>query len=371
MRELIDMKRTIIKTLYLNILAIFSLIFQFTKVRKNKITIYVTFQEDIDPILKQIPDRFDVVVIYHPKLENYIKGYKYHNFSQSNKGVIKELYHLSTSRWIIVDTYYLILAGIKKKKGQKLIQTWHAAGALKKFGLQDHSLKNASDKAIKQYKRVYNTFDYVLVGSNVMENIFKKSFGLSDSKFLRIGLPRMDKYKTLNRKKENDTIRKLHGVPVEKIVVSYVPTYRDYEMVVHELPIDFSALDERYQCFVKLHPAVNLKSQNKWDTKMTTTELLLISDIIITDYSSLAIEASFLNVPVLFYNYDLEEYDEKRGLVDNYFEFIDSEVIRTNEELMKRINETLTPNEKLNQRWNEYNNGDATSRLIKFIDEES
>lgn len=65
MRELIDMKRTIIKTLYLNILAIFSLIFQFTKVRKNKITIYVTFQEDIDPILKQIPDRYDVVVIYH------------------------------------------------------------------------------------------------------------------------------------------------------------------------------------------------------------------------------------------------------------------------------------------------------------------
>ncbi|PMS29212.1 CDP-glycerol--glycerophosphate glycerophosphotransferase, partial [Trinickia symbiotica] len=83
------------------------------------------------------------------------------------------------------------------------------------------------------YKLVYNTFDYVLVGSNVMENIFKKSFGLSDSNFLRIGLPRMDKYKKLNRKKENDTIRKRHGIPAEKIVVSYVPTYRDYEIVIH------------------------------------------------------------------------------------------------------------------------------------------
>ncbi|QUR93825.1 CDP-glycerol glycerophosphotransferase family protein [Macrococcoides canis] len=371
MRELIDMMRSIIKASYLKILAIFTLVFKFNKVSNNKITIYVTFLEDIEPILKQIPGKFEVVLIYHPKLEKDIKAYNYFSFPQSNKGVVRELYHLSTSKWIIVDTYYLILAGIKKKKGQKLIQTWHAAGALKKFGLQDHSLKNATEKTIKQYKLVYNTFDYVLVGSKAMENIFKKSFGLSDSNFLRIGLPRMDKYKKLNRKNENDAIRKQFGIPEEKIVVSYVPTYRDYEMVLRELPVDFSTLDDRYQCFVKLHPAVKLKTRNKWYTEMTTTELLLISDVIITDYSSLAMEASFLNIPVLFYNYDIDEYDEKRGLVDNYFEYIDSESIQTNDVLLKRLGDTLIPNETLNKRWNEYNNGDATSRLIKFISEES
>ena len=104
---------------------------------------------------------------------------------------------------------------------------------------------------------------------------------------------------------------------------------------------------------------------------MTTTELLLISDVIITDYSSLAMEASFLNIPVLFYNYDIEKYNQKRGLVDHYYDYIGRESIRNNDELIQRITDTLKPNETLNQLWNEYNKGDATLQLMKFINEES
>ena len=143
------------------------------------------------------------------------------------------------------------------------------------------------------------------------------------------------------------------------------------EMVMNKLPVDFSSLDDRYQCFVKLHPAVNLTVPNHWETSMTTTELLLISDVIITDYSSLAMEASFLNIPVLFYNYDIEKYNQKRGLVDHYYDYIGRESIRNNDELIQRITDTLKPNETLNQLWNEYNKGDATLQLMKFINEES
>ncbi|MCB7376950.1 CDP-glycerol glycerophosphotransferase family protein, partial [Bariatricus massiliensis] len=69
----------------------------------------------------------------------------------SNKNVIAQLKALATAKVIFVDNYYLLMGGYRKKKGQTVIQTWHAAGALKYFGLKDHAVDLSNKKMVDQY----------------------------------------------------------------------------------------------------------------------------------------------------------------------------------------------------------------------------
>src|SRR5699024_9379731 len=89
---------------------------------------------------------------------------------------IWSIYHLATSRIVFVDNYYGFLAATEFKPHVKCIQLWHAAGAMKQFGLKDLSIENRPKKAYKRFHKVYQRFDHVVVGSEHMANIFREGF---------------------------------------------------------------------------------------------------------------------------------------------------------------------------------------------------
>jgi len=111
----------------------------------------------------------------------------------------------------------------------------------------------------------------------------------------------------------------------EKKNVLYVPTFRKGKKIkLNKIVENFNT--DKYNLIVKLHPldrkAYNYKQKEGiiYEDKFTSYELLDVADIIITDYSSLAIETALLNKPIYFYNYDLEEYEETTGLNFKYEE---------------------------------------------------
>lgn len=344
------------------------------KVDAKKVVFYASFAEDLIPIIEEMgrEKKRKIILIYHPRIERDICNLKvFYKFPHANKNVLRELYHLMTSKFIIVDTYYLILGGLKKKKEQMIVQTWHASGALKKFGLEDKALENMKSSEINQYKKVYNAFDYVLVASEKMGEIFKRSFGMEDHQLLKFGLPRMDNYfkETLIAARREE-IRKNLGLNTKDTMVLYLPTYRDNEQIMNRLPIDFSKLKEGFHAFVKLHPVI----QTTFDsthllTTQATDDLLVASDIVITDYSSLAIEASLLGKPIYFYTYDQAKYDADKGLIDDYEEAINFQNYTTNEALINAINQQKSMSSgKMNEIWNTYNDGKATMRFVEWIE---
>src|SRR5699024_9989197 len=79
---------------------------------------------------------------------------------------IRSIYHLATSNHIFVDNYYGFLAVCDFKPGVECTQLWHAAGAIKQFGLQDLTNKYRGKKALQRFKAVYNRFGSVVVGSD-------------------------------------------------------------------------------------------------------------------------------------------------------------------------------------------------------------
>jgi teichoic acid glycerol-phosphate primase len=349
-----------------------TILFYPLKIDSNKVVYYASFTEDLIPIIEAMKQKtnYKVILIYHPRIETEIKRIDvFQKHPHSNKNALRELYHLMTSKFIIVDTYYLILGGLKKKKGQFLIQTWHASGALKKFGLEDQALKNMNSSEIEQFKKVYRSFDYILVASDKMGEIFKRSFGVKDQQLLKFGLPRMDTY--FNHEVIESRRRKMRGelqVKENETMVLYVPTYRENEQTISELPIDFSELNEEFCPFVKLHPVIQTTFSSPILSDKNTDDLLVASDIVITDYSSLAIEASLLNKPLYFYTYDQDKYNDEKGLIDNYDAAINFQNYNTNQELMNALNtEKPIPPEKMNEIWNTYNDGNAALYLIEWM----
>lgn len=295
---------------------------------------------------------------------------------------LQSIYHLATSHRVFVDNYYGFLAGTNFKESVKCVQLWHAAGAIKQFGLKDLSIKDRPEKAYKRFYNVYKRFDHVVVGSDKMAVIFKEGFGLNEDRILRTGIPRTDFF--YDETIKNEAVHKLNKTfptITDKKVLLYAPTYRDGELDSPELEIDldkmYKHLKSDYVLFLRLHPAVNGTFENKYpgfvynvSSYPDINELLVVTDLLITDYSSIPFEYALLKRPMIFYAYDLDAYAEKRGFWEIYEELVPGPIVKTTNELVEKIKYQQFDYNKIEQfshTWNKYSLGHSSKRLIDVL----
>ena len=136
-----------------------------------------------------------------------------------------------------------------------------------------------------------------------------------------------------------------------KKVILYAPTFRG--RVAHgEAPdrLDIrmfkEALSEEYVLLIKQHPLVRIRPEVPEDCRefamdvtesMAIDDLLCVSDICISDYSSLVFEYSLFERPMIFFAYDKAEYDDWRGFYYNYEEMTPGPICTENEEMLDYI----------------------------------
>ncbi len=89
-----------------------------------------------------------------------------------------------------MDNYFGFLAAATFRKETICVQLWHAAGAVKKFGLKDPSIYYRTPRAQSRFQKVYDQQTHVVVGSEKMSEIFQQSFGIPAERILRTGIPR-------------------------------------------------------------------------------------------------------------------------------------------------------------------------------------
>ena len=232
--------------------------------------------------------------------------------------IFRQMYHLATSKVIIIDTYCITACVLPRKKETKVVQIWHALGAIKKFGYQTINTKWGSNDRTAQIMCMHKNYDYVLAPSKATAKLYKKAFNVEESKIKYIGMPRID-YILEDDDEKNKKIYEKYPLLKQKQNILYVPTYRKGEKV--ELDELVEKIDTtKYNLIVKLHP-LDLKDYEYkekdgviYDKNTKTYDLLKIADKVITDYSSLSIEASLRNIPIYFYVYDLEKYNHEVGI---------------------------------------------------------
>lgn len=242
---------------------------------------------------------------------------------------------LSTAKYWV--TNYHIQEGVKKHPRQVYVQTWHGT-PLKKIGcdVEHTSLVKREQKRMNHfYEKEGHRFTYVVSPSPFYTEKFTSAFRLGNqAKILEYGYPRNDLLFQSNEEKTEMLKRKLH-IPQGKKVILYCPTWRDNQNetgagFTYKMEIDYDQLKKElsddYVMLLRLHYLIRdqipLEKGEQFFYDVTdydeVGELYLITDLLVTDYSSVFFDYANLRKPMLFYMYDYEEY--KNHLRDFYFD---------------------------------------------------
>jgi len=385
------MIREVAITIYLFIFKIFFTLLKLFPI-KNKIAFVISFGDNSKYVYEEIRKKnlsYEVIILYKGTSNAYFAEYselKTIPFETLNTiNMIRAIYHLATSKFILVDNYFGFLSAITFKKEAECIQLWHASGALKKFGLEDKSITLRSKRAQNRFNKVYKNFHKIIVGSDVMADIFMRSFNLSETNLLKTGIPRTDFF--YNTEQHKIIIGELLDENPEisnKKRILYAPTYRDNQLGDFRIALDLDQmvkeLGEDHVLLLRLHPAVKSNinytayypgflydySSSKYDIN----ELLLLSDYLITDYSSLPYEYTLLNKPIIFFPYDIEQYKEERGIIDNYENMVPGPVLKRTADIVEIIKSREFDNallQEYSEKWNKYSKGNSSENLVLYM----
>lgn len=292
------------------------------------------------------------------------------------------IYHLATSKYVFVDNYAGVLSVIQFRREVKCIQLWHAAGAIKQFGWRDPETDARSSRAKVRFQEVYDRFQYIPVGSRQMAEIFSEAFQVDMSHFIYSGVPQTDFYfdedlKAAARKKVLANFPAIKG----KKVVLYAPTFRKDELqrmaVEFDINLFLETLDDEYVLVVRLHPSVHAAAKVPDHPRVILAsdyahinELLLVSDILISDYSSIPVEFSILGKKMIFFTYDIEEYNRTQGIWHVNDLFFPGPMVTTTAEVIDQILDPVIDHAKIERfraHWNTFSNGRSSKQLITAI----
>lgn len=260
---------------------------------------------------------------------------------------------MSDAKAVFITDACQITSCVDLRKETKLIQLWHACGAFKKFGFSTAILKfGDTEKRMLKYP-YYKNISYITVSSpDIMwayeEAMNSNKFG---SKVVPAGVSRTDLFfddKYLNEARER--VYEAFPFAKDKKIILYAPTFRGTVRKAQTAMVDvekfYQELGNEYVLIIKHHPYV--KSPPPIDEKykdfavdlskeISIEDLLCTADICISDYSSLVFEYSLFERPLIFFAYDINEYNDWRGFYYDYDELTPGPVFTKNEEIIDYI----------------------------------
>lgn len=293
---------------------------------------------------------------------------------------------LTTAKYIILDDFYGLTSAMKLRKNQELVQLWHGSGAFKKFGF---SRTNTGDN-ITNINSGYRKYTKAAVTSEEVRPCFAEAFGISIDKVQAVGSPRTDMFfdKTAI-KNMKEKIHETYPTLRDKKVVLIAPTYRGKKVEDASYPFERLKLKElakelgdEYQIITKWHPALynnimrgicqNPATEDVLDVSAYSdiNDLLLVTDILVTDYSSVIFDYFLLDKPVVYFIYDQEDYQIGRGLYFDFDNYIYGDIAENYEGLVEAIKNEKIFEEKRNEFNNKFMNtcdGNSTDRVIEWV----
>ena len=284
--------------------------------------------------------------------------------------LLRQMKSLATSKVAVIDGYCITVCMLKHKPDLTVIQTWHALGATKKFGWQSVGMKEGRGESVSRAMRMHRNYDYVLAPSKKTAEFYSEGFDTPMNKMKIIPLPRVDFI--LDGKAKKDEFYAMNPQMKNKKIVLYLPTFRSGEVdAVDMLKAQFSDKTDA-QLVISTHPLSAVVKEENFTAKggFTSYDLMKIADVIVTDYSACAFEASVLLKPLYFFVPDYAFYMADRGInVDLKKEF-PSAAFEKADELVKAVEKNdydMTSLTRFKDTYVENADTNNTKKLIEFI----
>ncbi|CAA6819744.1 MAG: CDP-glycerol:poly(glycerophosphate) glycerophosphotransferase (EC [uncultured Sulfurovum sp.] len=337
-----------------------------------------------EELLKKYPDN-EYIWVQNGKIYNLPD-----NCEVVERLSFKYYYYLATSKYWVNNQNFPFY--ITRRKAGVYLQTWHGT-PLKKMLFDLENIHGRDDGYIERVEQAKNQWSYLLSQSSYATEKFRTAFKY-EGEILEEGYPRNDIL--INEADNKDYISRIKrnlNIPKDKKVILYAPTFRDnaekkgnkFNM---ELAIDFDKfmkeVSDEYILLLRVHVLVkqNITLTDSQKSRIIDVssfsdiqELYLVSDMLITDYSSVFFDYANLNKPIIFYAYDLETYrDELRGFYLDYDQELPGPIVKTEEALYSTIENIEESNKVYVNRYIDFrakylpkDDGEATKRVVSEL----
>lgn len=302
---------------------------------------------------------------------------------------IKWMFIMNRSKFWVSNSR--LPAWIPKPGDTIYIQTWHGTPLKKLAADMDevHMPGTNTEMYKSNFLKEAQKWDYLISPNPYSTKIFKSAFQF-DKNIIESGYPRNDYLINENNIEEITKIKNKMKVPLDKKIILYAPTWRDnqyygrgrYKFDI-QLNLDLlkSHLSDEYVIVLRMHYLIaeEIDTTTYQGFVMDASyhedirELYLISDILITDYSSVFFDFANLNRPMLFYIYDIEEYRDKlRGFYFDFEKEAPGPLVKTTEELLEEIKKLKNGNntqtiKRFNQTYCALEDGKASQRISEIF----
>lgn len=339
-------------------------------------------------------------VLYNDLKENYTFDIHEHylrttfvskeEHRQRCKEMIKDI---ADAKYIFLNEASNVISSVNMRKETIHTQLWHGCGAFKKFGMSTADLIFGDNRKTMLKYPFNKNYTHVTVSSPEVVWAYEEAMNIQheDNIIKPIGISRTDVF--FDEKFIEDAKKHLYELMPEskgKKVILYAPTFRGRvakaaSPTCFDVEQFYQAFSNEYVLVMKHHPLVRKRPEIPEEFKdfavdftdaMSIEELICVSDICISDYSSLVFEYSLFERPMIFYAYDLDEYFDWRGFYYDYFELAPGPICKTNEEMIDYIQNLDTRFEKdkvvaFKNKFMSSCDGNATKRIEELVFEDA
>ncbi|WP_350342398.1 CDP-glycerol glycerophosphotransferase family protein [Proteinivorax tanatarense] len=314
------------------------------------------------------------------------------NFVQYNTP--KCLYYSLTSSYAFICNTYRDISTLNLLKGATIVQLWHG------FGLKNTLASKKMSPASKFYYLLgsgsFEQYHYFISSSDLNTQKMLYTFqnnGITAERIILSGQPKNDFLLTKNTEQFKQSLKHKYffkyNIPQDKKIVLYLPTFREQKT------FSFGDIDHRCKqnlqkilssndtiIIEKKHFKDKCKKNNQSNNQFTyiidsdeeTQELLLISDMLITDYSSCYLEYLLLDRPIIHFAYDFDMYkNSDRGFFFSLEQLAAGPITRNLAETLDAIDEQLKEDsykvqrQQIKQKAMMYDEGKSCQKIINTI----
>lgn len=334
--------------------------------------------------------RFVWCIKHHKKKNLHIPGAKIVEYFS-----IPYFYYLSRAKYWVINCKMPMY--ISKKPNQVYLQTWHGT-PLKHLG---HDIEAAPDMTFYRsglnYEQMCHTYDVdsaryngMIAPNKFCMQVFPHAFHVEPDKLLETGYPRND-FLSNYTNKDIKRIKEKYSIPENKKVILYAPTWRDdsYKAggYTFKLQADFRKWKEKLgpDTVVLFKPHYLIVNEFKDDPQLQDflisvpadadiRDLYVVSDAMVTDYSSVFFDYGILRRPVYFYMYDLDTYaSDLRGFYIDIHKDLPGDIYEKEEDLLEAIHQNkfdASRYDAFNALYNNKEDGKASERVVNWLAEQ-
>lgn len=323
------------------------------------------------------------------------------------------LWDMATAKCILLNESNSAMGAFRLRKESKMIQLWHACGAFKKWGFSVADKSFGDDKKDLALYSGHGNYSLVSVSGEAVIWAYEEAFGIKNKPDVvkALGVSRTDvffleqerlqtqeiwkkfagSHKQLNAGNENAVVQSTDTVTTgemtanNKKVILYAPTFRgDIRGAKSPDILDLQILKQikdDYVVLIKQHPFVREAFPIPRDCQefcievqdeMSIQQLLMLADVLVTDYSSIVFEYALMKRPMFFLAHDIEDYYDERGFYYPFEEFVPGPIVESTKELLEELEDIghydMTKIEAFCRQYMSGCDGHSTERILEYIE---